>query len=184
FSHTPFKAGFIVIIPAENNVAQNTLEILVPETIQPFLLQKRHRNREFLAHDKEALIGASGTALRRLPALPPEIPGIVLELLHEIVIHDVVDAIHPNAINFEIQHPAGQLCFHNLPRRNRRNSLTGDWVKAVGKEVVLKEITAEPVAAILLRIIGAGLDEIIEEVVILNRAARAECHHHILEKPG
>src|SRR5205823_8798250 len=106
FADAGFEAGIVVSILAQNHVSQNAFEVLIPQAVKAVLLQQSHGNRQLLAYDQEALVGTAGGSLRGLPTIAPESSRIVFELLHEVVVHDVVDAVHADSINSEIQHPA------------------------------------------------------------------------------
>ena len=64
------------------------------------------------------------------PPASPGGPGEVLELLHEVPVGDVVDAVHPDAVDAEVGHPAEQVGLHELPGRDEiavAPPVTGSW---------------------------------------------------------
>jgi hypothetical protein len=182
--NAPFEARFSVRILSEDYVTQYAFEILVPQAIQSILLEQRHGHGQFLAHYQEALLRSRTAVLSSFPALAPKLAGIVLKLLDEVVIHDVVDAIHADSIDMEVQHPVCELCLHDLARWNSSDLTPADGIETTSEEVVFEEVAAETVTAMLLRVIASSFDKVIEEVCILDGTAGAESHHHVLEKPG
>ena len=101
-----------------------SLEVLVPEPIEPRLVQVEQRQglAQLFADDQEAFIGHRCRRLGGKP-LPPGVAREVLVFLDEVPVGDVLDTVHADAVDVEIVHPAEERGLHQLAGRDRTSAL-------------------------------------------------------------
>ena len=98
---------------AEERGAHEPLEVFVPQAIQPLLSQQLGRHLELFADHQE--LGVRRRALSRIP-LSEMLARGVLEVADEVPVGDVLHAVHADAVDLEILHPALEERQHVLPR--------------------------------------------------------------------
>jgi hypothetical protein len=80
------------------------LEALVPEAIEPLLLEECVRLVEFFADHEEAFV--RGPDALSSEALLDERAGEILVILDELPILHVFDAVEAESVDMEVSHPA------------------------------------------------------------------------------
>src|SRR5262245_18266869 len=114
-----------VRVLAQQNGSYQALKAFVPEPIQPLGAQQLPRHFQLFTDDQE--LGVRGRTRCRVSLLELLASGI-LEIADDVPIRDIFHAIHPDAIDLEVLHPATEEGQHVLSCRRDVLDSAGDRI--------------------------------------------------------